>query len=473
MNNYQLSLRKISRSVLKSDVFLDGIHSVAIGMDNGASLLTTWAYSVEMGQEHGINRALFNGVILSVYSLPLLFLDGYRMGQQPQQRNKKKRKKRRLYFMLISQTFSLFGCSMYACSFSPLLVVFGRMGQGFLTLKFGNFFPVSNEQAKKDSCYSGASYGFGVVLSSLVIGLSRNLNFQIGGKIRIQYGNLSAVNLIFTLIVMKLFTVATINRRRIAKIASKFYGAKNNYGSYVKHYKVKAKHYKSLQENDERKKLTVRAFKVSDKLNWLEKLHLAVTEATCSREIRKFLYTESLSQFAISLSLFVWMILLEQRFGIRSYLSNSVITGTFGVTYMTSNLAVLFGFFPYEKVLSNSALSLGYPFYFIGTVIFVQFFQTTRITATAVGGSCFALSALLMTAHRQKHLQVVSKQNILKKEVQFTEFDFYRTDSIVNSIAVVCAAFMSSYFCQLGLWSTSGYAIFSLIAVGMFMMKIK
>ena len=465
-------LRLFFRSLSKRDTCLNALHSTSIGMDFGGSLLTTWAYSVEMSRKHDINSSLFHGVIISVYSFPILFLDGYIGQQQQRQRQSRKKKNRTFYLAVASQTVALLGSSFYACDFSPILIIFGRIWQGFLLLKFNRTFPVGIRADAGFECGLEVSYGLGIVISSLFIGFTRNLDFCIGvngGKIHIQYGNLSALNGLLTIVLLKMFTVATFHKLKIIKLTSNFFrDTKKNYGSYAKHYKVKARNYQALQKKCTKSVLT------RPELSWVEKLHLAVMKESNSSIIaqtRELLYIGFLSQFSIALTLLVWIIILGQKFSFREDVTNCFLVGTFGLTYSISNSAFLFGFVMPSK-LSNSLVCLSYPFLFIGALTSVHYLSLSKAAEMTFCGSCFAMAAILKSSTRQKYVQIISMDQLFSCQ-KLTRFDFYRIHSILNNMAVICAAMTSGYFWKYRCWFYIGYGTFSIIAVGIFVIKLK
>lgn len=478
-NETKKQLQEVFKSFFGSDTLLNTLHSVSIGMDFGASILTTWAYSMEMASTHSINQRLFHGVIISVHSLPTLFLDGF-IGQRQQQhqRRRKKKKKRSLYFALASQTVALFGSSFYACSFSPILIIFGRIWQGFLPLKFNRTFPVGLKAATKLECGSEMSYGVGIMISSLLIGLTRNLDYRIGssGIIHIQYGNLSAVNASFTLVLLKMFTITTIHKRKIITLTSNLFNStKKNYGSFVKHYKVKAKNYQTLQEKDER---ITKSILARSKLNWLEKFQMFVSPKDgLAGKTRELLFIGFISQFAIALTLFVWIITFGQRFGFRENLTNCFLIGSFGLSYSFSNSAYLFGFMTSRKS-PNSLICLCYPLYLLGTLTLIHYLSLSKSTETMMCGSCLLMAAVLKTIIRQKYIEIVSKEWIfvqpsISQLQRLTRFDFYRMRSILDNVAVICAAMTSGYFWKFRSSFYIGYGTFSLIAVVLYFTKLK
>lgn len=468
------------KSIFESDALLNTLHSISIGMDFGASILTTWAYSTEMGLTHSINQKLFHGVIVSVHSLPTLFLDGY-IGQQQQQQRRKKKKKRGLYFALVSQTIALLGSSFYACSFSPILVIFGRIWQGFLPLKFNRTFPERIKVSTRLECGAEMSYGIGIAISSLLIGLTRNFDYRIGsgsnGIIHIRYGNLSAVNALFTVVLLKVFTITTIHKRKIITLTSKFFnGAKSNYGSFVKHYKVKAKNYQTLQEKDERITKSVLA---RSELNWLEKLQKFVSPNNeLTKKTRELLFIGFISQFAIALTLFVWIIKFGQKFGFREDVTNCFLIGSFGVSYSFCNSAFFFGFITLRRS-PNYLLCLCYPLYLLGTLTLMHYIPFSKSVQTMLCGSCLLMAAILKTMIRQKYIEIVSKDwmffqpSSLGQLHHLTRFDFYRMRSILDNVAVVCAAMTSGYFWKFRSSFHIGYGVFNLIAIVLYYTKFK
>lgn len=474
-NGTKKQLREVFKSFFGSDTLLNTLHSTSIGMDFGASLLTTWAYSIEMATTHSINQTLFHGVILSAHILPTLFLDGF-IGQHQQRQNRIKKKKRALYFALASQTIALFGSSFYACSFSPILIIFGRICQGFLPLKFNRTFPVGIEAATKLKCCSEITYGFGIAISSLLIGVTRNFDYSIGGIIHIQYGNLSVLNALFTVVLLNMFTITTIHKQKITTLTSNlFKGAKKNYGTFVKNYKVKAKKYQTLQENDER---ITKSIPARSELNWLEKFQMFVCpNDEITGKVRELLFIGFISQLAITLTLFVWIIMFGQRFGFRKNLTNCFLIGSFGLSHSFINSSFIFGFMTSRK-LPNNSICLCYPLYLLGSLTLTNYLSLSKFTVTILCGSCLLMAAILKTIIRQKYIEIISKelmfvQPSMNNLRRLTEFDFYRTRSILDNVALMCAAMTSGYIWKFRSSFYIGYAAFSVIAIVLFLTKLK
>ena len=273
-----------------------------------------------------------------------------------------------------------------------------------------------------------------------------------------------------------MFTITTIHKRKIISLTSNlFNGTKKNYGSFVKNYKVKAKKYQTLQEKDER---ITKSIPARSELNWLEKLQMFVCpNDEITGKARKFLFIGFISQFTITLTLFVWIIMFGQRFGFRENLTNCFLIGSFGLSYSFTNSAFIFGFMTSQK-LPNNSICLCYPLYLLGSLTLANYLSLSKSTLTILCGSCLLMAAILKTIIRQKYIEIISKELMIVQPSmsnlrRLTKFDFYRMRSILDNVAVMCAAMTSGYIWK---WQSSfyvGYGAFSVIAIVLYLTKLK
>ena len=405
------------------------LHSFISGADFAASALTLWIYINTTKMSRKLNIQLYYGILIVSYVLPSIFLGSHFNGAR-------QKKKFKLIYFFVAQIFGLIGPIFYACSFSPFLVIVGRICQGLFNLS-----PMRtskrNETSKSNvsNQVKSISFSIGIITTSIAFTFINNINVSLG-NITINYGNFLPFYMFILIIITQLLTIILSQRKRFMKITNNnTYWCK--YKTFSNRIRVKATLYQRQQEIDEeRLKLKISRFK--QELNCLEHL-IDLTDKNKRYLLTNMCYSTHV-HFSVTLTTYTFPIILFQSSNFDFYVSN-IYFATYGITRVISVIAIWSNILPFPVTKSmNITLVFGLQFLVVGCIYGTLVFQSfkTKIALIFLSNIIGAYAVSGMSFHQvQSHTCV--EETFIRKDT------YTRIVSLLSDLFIACGAMVSPY----------------------------